>query len=253
MTDVPEPQTIASIKDRFLAYIMDWAIIIGMNLVILPIIATYVENSTSIIIVLFMITIVFYNHLFEIFLKGQTPGKKSRNIKIVKLDGSLPHLDHYFLRWIGRPLNFISLGLVAFVKIRGQKGWQLTDLISKTVVIRKEDRIVETIAESKIEDKPKVPNSLIDNIAEASKNARKIYLLFIGVLAYSALTVVSTSDRRIILNEPARLPVINLDVSLDGFFILAPILSIFIFFYFQLYLHKFRLHPFLAGMEGLTY
>jgi len=240
MTDVQESQNISSITDRFLAYMMDWSIIISVNLIIWPIIATYVEDSTSVIIILFMETIVFYNVLFEILLKGQTPGKKSRNIKIVKLDGSLPHLGHYLLRWIARPLNFLCLGLIAFVKIRGRKGWQLTDLISKTVVIRKKDEIVETIAEPKIKDKPEVPNSLIDNIAEASKNARKIYLLFIGLLAYSALTAVSTSDRRIILNEPAHLPVINLDVSLDGFFILAPILSIFIFIYFQLYLHKLK-------------
>ena len=86
----------------------------------------------------------------------------------------------------------------------------------------------------------KPPDWLIENIAEASKNARKIYFLYIGFLAYCALTVFSTSDRQIILNETARLPIVNLDVSLNGFFILAPVIAILVFLYFQLYLQRIK-------------
>ena len=84
--------------------------------------------------------------------------------------------------------------------------------------------------------KPKAPDWLIENIAEASKNARKIYFLYIGFLAYCALTVVSTSDRQIILNETVSLPILRLDVSLNVFFILTPLIAIFVFSYLQLYL-----------------
>jgi hypothetical protein len=88
--------------------------------------------------------------------------------------------------------------------------------------------------------KPKAPEWLIENIAEASKNARKIYFLYIGLLAYCALTVVSTSDRQIILNETATLPILRLEVSLNGFFLLAPLVAILVFIYFQLYLHRLK-------------
>jgi len=231
---------IATTQNRLLAYLIDKAIIVCTLLVSYPIIATWIKDSVSVIVYLFVAEIILYEIFFDIFMKGQTPGKKSQNIKIVKLDGSKPHLGQYFLRWVIRPLNFASFGLMSFATIRGRKGRQLTDLFSKTVVIREEETIVEPKPESKINDKPKAPDSLINNIAEASKNARKIYLLYIGLLAYSALTVVSTSDRSIILNEPARLPVINLNVSLDGFFIIAPLLSVFIFIYLQLYLNKLK-------------
>lgn len=87
---------------------------------------------------------------------------------------------------------------------------------------------------------PKAPDWLIENIAEASKNARKIYLLYMGILAYCALTVVSTTDRQIILNETASLPFFKLEVSLNGFFILAPLIAIIVFIYFQLYLHRLK-------------
>ncbi|MCZ6702296.1 MAG: hypothetical protein O6940_04560 [Ignavibacteria bacterium] len=86
----------------------------------------------------------------------------------------------------------------------------------------------------------KDPGWLIDNIAEASKNARRIYLLFIGFLAYCTLTIVSTTDREIILNETARLPIVNIDVSIFGFFISAPLLCLFIFIYLQLYMHRLK-------------
>lgn len=57
------------------------------------------------------------------------------------------------------------------------------------------------------ENKSNASERLLDNIAEASKNARRIYLIYIGFLVYCALTVVSTSDRQMILNEPAHLPI----------------------------------------------
>jgi len=88
--------------------------------------------------------------------------------------------------------------------------------------------------------KEKDPGWLIDNIAESSKNSRRIYLLFIGFLAYCALTVASTKDRQIILNETAHLPIVNLDVPLNGFFLLAPLIAVFVFIYLQLYVHRLK-------------
>ena len=88
------------------------------------------------------------------------------------------------------------------------------------------------------EKKSQTQQWLIDNIAEASKRASKTYFLFLSFLAYCALTVVSTTDRQIILNEPVKLPIINVEIDLVGFFIVAPLLIIFIFIYFQLYLKR---------------
>lgn len=81
---------------------------------------------------------------------------------------------------------------------------------------------------------------LIDNIAEASKNTRKIYQLYLGFLSYCALTVISTTDRTLVLNESAHLPIVNVGVPLEGFFIFAPILAIMIFIYFQFYLQNLK-------------
>jgi len=88
--------------------------------------------------------------------------------------------------------------------------------------------------------KPKAPRWIFENIAEASKKASRIYTVFLSVLAYCAITVVSTTDRQLLLNEPVRLPLINVEVSLAGFFVLSPIISILIFVYLQLYFHRIK-------------
>ncbi len=88
--------------------------------------------------------------------------------------------------------------------------------------------------------KEKTPEWIIDNIAEASRNARAIYLLFIGFLAYCAITVVNTKDVQLILNGTSHLPIINIDVPLNGFFLLSPLIAIIVFIYLQLYIHRLK-------------
>ena len=84
------------------------------------------------------------------------------------------------------------------------------------------------------------PDWLIENIAECSKNARAIYLLYLGFLAYCAVTLFGISDRQIVLNEGVRLPIVNVDVSLGGFFLFAPTVAFALFAYLQLYLQRLR-------------
>jgi len=62
------------------------------------------------------------------------------------------------------------------------------------------------------------PSWLLDNLAEASKNAKKIYLVYLSFIAYCVLTVANTTDRQLILNSTTRLPIVNIDISINGFF-----------------------------------
>jgi hypothetical protein len=54
-------------------------------------------------------------------------------------------------------------------------------------------------------EQSKVPDWLINSITVASKNARQIYYVYIGLLAYWVLTIVSTSDRQVILDNKVSL------------------------------------------------
>lgn len=90
------------------------------------------------------------------------------------------------------------------------------------------------------EEKRPAPDWIIDNIAEASKNAQQIFFILIALLAYCAITITGTTDREIILNSTVQLPILNANVSFSGFFLLAPALAILTFIYLQLYLQRLR-------------
>ncbi len=59
-------------------------------------------------------------------------------------------------------------------------------------------------------------------------------------MAYWVLTIVSTSDRQIILDNKVSLPIIKLQIPLDGFFIAGPLIAMFAFIYLQLYLQRLK-------------
>jgi uncharacterized protein YjbI with pentapeptide repeats len=82
------------------------------------------------------------------------------------------------------------------------------------------------------------PSDITANyIAEAAKNTRRLYWLYLFLISYSVVTVVGTKDNQIVFrNEAVRLPILDVDVSLTGFFIFAPILLTLMFMYFQFYL-----------------
>lgn len=88
---------------------------------------------------------------------------------------------------------------------------------------------------------------MVEVIDNASRHARMVYYLYLGFIAYCAVTVFSTTDRQLALKgDTAELPILDISVPLDGFFILAPILAIGLFVYFMLYLH--RLNSLIEGL-----
>lgn len=106
--------------------------------------------------------------------------------------------------------------------------------------VQPEEEREPTPTEESASEKEQAPDWLLDNIAELSKNTRSIYLLYLGFLTYCAVTVVGTSDRQMLLDESVRLPLVGVDVSLTGFFVMAPVVAICTFVYLQLYLQELQ-------------
>jgi len=86
-------------------------------------------------------------------------------------------------------------------------------------------------------NKPEPPSWLIDNITELSKITRTLHFLYVTFLVYCGLTILSSTDRKIILDETARLPVIGSELPYASFMLVAPLTAIFLFVYFQLHLN----------------
>lgn len=140
---------IASLGDRILATIVDYLVLgawaIGCALVLVVPLATGNHTSSAgglgplaiLVGIVAYLPLIFYNLICEVFFNGQTIGKKSQNIKVMRLDGTVPSLGDYLLRWLLRIIDLQMAGLVAIISISAsQRGQRLGDMAAGTTVVK---------------------------------------------------------------------------------------------------------------------
>ncbi len=128
----------ASLGDRIFAYLIDLAIIIAYFILMLIILVSSEINSGAVFITLLVIPVFLYHVLFEIFMDGQSPGKKQMGIKVVRLDGTPPTIGNYIIRWLLRLVEIdILSGAIAMLTIAvNGRGQRLGDIAAGTAVIK---------------------------------------------------------------------------------------------------------------------
>lgn len=128
---------LGSIGDRILAYLLDRVImVLYCAAVVVALISLSVE-LWWLYVILLGIPFVFYSLLFEIFMDGQTPGKRMIKIKVVRLDGTQATIGDYLLRWIFSIIDFQLSGAIAVITIAvNGKGQRLGDLVAGTTVVK---------------------------------------------------------------------------------------------------------------------
>ncbi|GAB2525719.1 RDD family protein [Rufibacter soli] len=127
---------IASIGDRILAYLVDGAIYLGWMIVFG--LANVYLGLSGVWFILALLPIMFYHLLCEIFLNGQSLGKRAIDLKVVKLSGHAPSVSDYLLRWVFRLLDItLFSGFIAIITIAvNNKGQRLGDIAAGTSVIK---------------------------------------------------------------------------------------------------------------------
>ncbi|MEP3387301.1 MAG: RDD family protein [Reichenbachiella sp.] len=136
---------ISSIADRLLAYLIDVLVIAGISIGVI-FLGMAIEDE---IIVLLLFAVIFFYHLIcELFMNGQSVGKRSRGIRVMKRDGNSASFSSYFLRFLLRPIDSLyGLGLaIIFFTDHNQR---LGDLAAGTVVVNlnSEDELKRQINE----------------------------------------------------------------------------------------------------------
>jgi uncharacterized protein YjbI with pentapeptide repeats len=79
------------------------------------------------------------------------------------------------------------------------------------------------------------------NVAEASKATQSLFTSMVFVCAYTWLTIASTTDSQLLNNAAppsSRLPILGIDIPLVRFYIVAPLLLLCLYVYFQLGLQR---------------
>lgn len=126
---------VASVGDRIAAALLDyllyvvWAAIVGL--------AADSLHLGWLTYYVILLPTVFYQLASEVFFNGQSIGKKARDIRVMRLDGTPARLGDYFLRWLLRPIEIVmTLGSVAAVTILANgKGQRLGDILAGTTVL----------------------------------------------------------------------------------------------------------------------
>jgi uncharacterized RDD family membrane protein YckC len=132
----------ASVGERLLATLIDLAIMISYYISVILLLDNLPYNDNFSIGFIALIPIFFYHLISEIFMNGQSFGKKALHIKVIKTDGSSPSIGNYFIRWIFRLIDInLSYGSVAIISIAAsKKGQRLGDMVAKTTVVSTKDK-----------------------------------------------------------------------------------------------------------------
>jgi uncharacterized RDD family membrane protein YckC len=134
---------IAGIGDRVLATLVDYLILVGyitgvtllMNF--LSLLGAGGAGSIALTIIVYL-PVLLYDLLCEVFMDGQSFGKKALKIRVVKLDGSQAGIGDYVLRWLLRIIDITLLfGSVAILTILiNGKGQRVGDIAAGTTVVK---------------------------------------------------------------------------------------------------------------------
>ena len=114
---------IAPFHKRFLAYLIDFIMLVFYMLSMLYLLYggfKVGEGSYGFVMIVLVIPMLFYTMMSELWMNGQTVGKKILKIKVVSLDGGEPTLGQYMLRWF---MRFYEWAFIVFFLFWGNGVW----------------------------------------------------------------------------------------------------------------------------------
>jgi len=214
---------IAGLGERILAWLIDFAIfflIIMLTIIINAMLGGHFENFIiGAIFIVYLVLYVFYDLFCEIFMNGQSIGKRIMKIKVISLDGGQASVGQYLLRWLFRVVDFtITSGACALITAAvTNKSQRVGDIVAGTVLIRT------------------VPRTDIDAIAFApgQENYEPIFQEVTQltdkdiVLVHEVITSYIRSGNTVVLhNTAAKLKqVLNISTQMDDMFFLQTLIK----------------------------
>ena len=152
---------IAEFHKRLFAYIIDFILLViylySMKYLLYAGFNIDFEENVGLDILVISVPMLLYSLLTELWMNGQTLGKKLMNIRVISLEGVEPTLGQFILRWITKFFEwpflfgyifFSKEALVAYIFITGflgiaviiiiavtPKNQRLGDLAAGTVVV----------------------------------------------------------------------------------------------------------------------
>jgi len=154
--------TAASIGERILAFLIDFAIQIAYLITVYwgifailefgDVVDQWDKWSQIAIQSIIMLPLMFYTLTLESIFEGQTFGKKLLKIKVVKIDGYQASFGDYLIRWLFRLIDiYTNSGVIGLITIVvSKKAQRLGDMSAGTAVITLKNNV--TINSTILED-----------------------------------------------------------------------------------------------------
>lgn len=133
---------IAGIGDRMVAIILDMFILGGFSVLFFVMFSTLSvsQNTQMIIMAVYGFLAMLYHFFMEWLFKGQTFGKKYRNIKVIHKSGTEASVFQLLVRNLIRFIDSIY-GLGLLVIFFTKKSQRLGDLAAGTIVVRQNEKV----------------------------------------------------------------------------------------------------------------
>ncbi len=134
---------LASLGERIAAYLIDGLILGAYIVTVVTIFLTgNFSSRTEWVALLFLIPLFFYDLVSEVYMNGQSVGKKAMHIRVVSLDGAQATLGQYLIRWLFRLVDFtLSNALCAVICVAvSQRNQRLGDIVAGTTLIKTHPR-----------------------------------------------------------------------------------------------------------------
>lgn len=131
----------ADISQRFVAWLIDLAIRIAWLILIWVVAASPSLSGTAGNVFSFWaisLPLSLYFLIFELAMRGQTPGKRAMNLKVVSMLGNPPSYSQHMIRWVFRILEspIFFWGIVPIIAIaRSKYNQRLGDVVAGTIVV----------------------------------------------------------------------------------------------------------------------
>lgn len=138
--NVPIDFPVAGLTDRIFGRVIDTIVFLTYVLLMAAILMAATEGKPHPILPFIIFApAFFYSPLMETAFNGQTLGKMAVGTRVVRLDGSMPTLSHYFIRWIFLLLEFHPFGASApfavFTIAASGAGQRIGDIAAGTSVV----------------------------------------------------------------------------------------------------------------------
>ncbi|RQO72358.1 RDD family protein [Pedobacter sp. KBW06] len=189
---------VAGLGERIAARLIDLAAFFGvyMSAIFLSFFVGQ-GNFITVVLVTMAAFYVFYNLICEVFMNGQSLGKRLMKIKVISIDGSQASIGQYFIRWLFRLVDFALTaqigGLIAVAV--SEKKQRIGDMVAGTTLIKTVPRTnLEHIAFHPVEEE----------YTPVFKNADLLTDRDIELMHEVVLTYYKTSNADLIYNMSAK-------------------------------------------------